>query len=80
MMRTCLALATLAMVAACSINPRNYETEPVTVETAEGAVTCQLYTKRMLDWDRAISRPATMSVEAADEVCREEGRRQQAEG
>ena len=38
--------ATLAIVTACS--PIAYETEPVTLETDEGDVICQLYDSRKL--------------------------------
>lgn len=57
-------------------DPQNYETEPVRVETRQGVVTCQLYTRERVLWDRSIHRPETMSVETADQVCRAEGARQ----
>ena len=60
------------------IDPKNYESEPVEVSTPEGIVTCQLYTKERVLWDRAINRPETMSVEAADAYCLQEGQRQAA--
>jgi hypothetical protein len=60
------------------IDPKDYESEPVEVSTPEGIVTCQLYTKERVLWDRAINRPETMSVEAADAVCMQEGQRQAA--
>ncbi|TCS66977.1 hypothetical protein [Primorskyibacter sedentarius] len=59
-------------LAACS-SPEAFETEPVQVQTSQGIVTCQLYTPGLLDWDRSISRPNSMSVEAADQVCKAEG-------
>ncbi|WP_411837442.1 hypothetical protein [Paracoccus sp. ME4] len=64
-----------ALLAACS--PANFESEPVAVQTPNGTVTCQLYTRGMTDWDRSISRPDTMSVEVADSFCRREGQRLQ---
>lgn len=70
-----IAAVLLSGVAACS--PQRFESEPVTLDTPQGPVVCQLYTKSMLDWDRSVSRPATMSVEAADRLCEDEGRRQQ---
>lgn len=57
------------------ISPQNFESEPVEVRTPEGLVTCQLYTKERVIWDRAIDRPETMSVEVADQVCIAEGTR-----
>ncbi|MCQ0092164.1 hypothetical protein FGD77_10810 [Roseovarius sp. M141] len=70
-----LAAAVLAL-SAC-VSPENYESTPVQVATAQGAVTCQLYTQNRLDWDRSIDRPANMSVETADTICRNEGARRQ---
>ncbi|MDQ7262968.1 hypothetical protein NM680_14315 [Paracoccus sp. PS-1] len=68
--------AALVFLAACSIDPKDYESEPVTVETAAGPVVCQLYTKNIVRWDRAIQRPSTMSVETADQICLNEGLRE----
>ncbi|WP_317056752.1 hypothetical protein [Roseovarius rhodophyticola] len=65
------------VLAGCSVDPRNFETTPVQVKTAKGIVTCQLYTKERVLWDRAIDRPDNMSVREADDVCRAEGIRQQ---
>lgn len=64
------------LLAACSIDPKDYESSPVTVQTAEGPVVCQLYTKAIVRWDRAIQRPGTMSVETADQICLNEGLRE----
>ncbi|WP_022705992.1 hypothetical protein [Paracoccus zeaxanthinifaciens] len=61
-------------LAACS--PKQFETAPVTIDTPQGPVTCQLYTKGLTDWDRSISRPDALSVEAADTLCKNEGIRQ----
>ncbi|MDF3608449.1 hypothetical protein PE067_21270 [Paracoccus sp. DMF-8] len=75
------ALAAAVMtLSACSIDPSDYETDPVQVESAKGSVTCQLYTKRIVRWDRAIDRPATMSVKEADDICLAEGLRTRDEG
>ncbi len=71
---TVLAVAVMAL-SACSIDPSDYETDPVQVESAKGTVTCQLYTKRIVRWDRSIDRPATMSVKEADDICMAEGLR-----
>ena len=64
------------LFAACALDPREYETAPVTVQTAAGPVTCQLYTHEQVVWDRAIGRPDSMDVETADALCRNEGRRE----
>lgn len=69
-----LAAAVLTL-SACSIDPSDYETDPVQLQSAKGTVTCQLYTKRIVRWDRAIDRPATMSVKEADDICMAEGLR-----
>lgn len=66
-----LLLAAAACLTACA--PSQFETEPVEVETPAGTVTCQLYTRGMVDWDRAIARPESMSVAAADAICRQRG-------
>jgi len=65
--------ATLAIVTACS--PTAYETEPVTLETDEGEVVCQLYTHRSVILDRAIHMPHAMHIAEADALCRAEGER-----
>jgi hypothetical protein len=65
------ALISAAVLAACT--PKDFESEPVMVETPEGAVTCQLYTKGLTDWDRSVDHPATMSVAVADSYCKREG-------
>jgi len=71
MNKIALFVTTAALLAACT--PASFETEPVKVETPGGTVTCQLYTKNMLDWDLSIARPDSMSVEAADSYCRQRG-------
>lgn len=73
-MTACLALAP-GLLAGCSFDPRAHETAPVEVRTADGVVTCQLYRRDLVTWDRAIDHPVGMSVRAADEVCRAEGYR-----
>lgn len=64
-----------AVTLAGCVDPKNFESDPVEVSTEFGVVTCQLYTKESVTWDRAIDRPETMSVNAADAVCRAEGGR-----
>ena len=67
----------LAALSACIPSPEELETTPVKVNTPEGIVTCQLYRRDRVNWDRAIDFPASkMSVPQADAYCREEGRRQ----
>lgn len=70
-----LSLIALAL-SGCVPSPENYETTPVQVQTAKGVVTCQLYSKDIVAWDRAIDRPENMTVKEADAVCQEEGRRE----
>lgn len=72
--RTALILPIVAL-AACAPSPEQFETPPVQVQTAKGVVTCQLYTREITAWDRAIDRPATMSVQEGDAVCKAEGER-----
>ncbi|WP_380053956.1 hypothetical protein ACFE33_12505 [Falsihalocynthiibacter sp. SS001] len=66
--------AALIALTAC-ISPENYESAPVQVSTQMGFVTCQLYRRDLVVWDRAIGRPEGMTVEVADNVCRAEGER-----
>ena len=76
--RNLILCSTLPLVlAACAPDPRAYETDPVEVQTSQGVVTCQLYTRNIVAWDRAIDRPDTMSVQQADQICKTEGQRQQ---
>lgn len=67
------ALAAVAVTAGCT--PEQMETTPVVVQTAQGPVTCQLYTLRQVMWDRAIGHPNGMDVKTADAACRAEGYR-----
>ena len=69
--------ATLAIVTACS--PTAYETEPVTLETDKGDVTCQLYGENSVILDRAIHMPHAMHIAEADALCRAEGERRMKE-
>ncbi len=74
--KTTLLLPILAGLSACVPSPEKLESEPVTVQTPKGAVTCQLYTRNTVIWDRAIDFPATkMSVAEADAYCKQEGQR-----
>lgn len=68
-----LAPAALLAASGCTDVKRGYETPPVAVSTAQGAVTCQLYTPNAVLWDRALSKPATMSDADANRQCRAEG-------
>lgn len=69
--------AAIVLLSACAPDPRSFESEPVDVKTAQGIVTCQLYTKERVLWDRAIDRPEGVTIQQADAVCRAEGRRLQ---
>jgi hypothetical protein len=64
----------VAGLAAC-VSPESYESEPVEIDTPAGVVTCQLYTRDLVIWDRAIDRPDSMSVSTADAICVNEGQR-----
>lgn len=67
------ALTGATLMSGCT--PEQFETTPVVVQTAQGPVTCQLYTLRQVTWDRAINHPGGMDVKTADNVCRAEGAR-----
>lgn len=71
----CITAAVLAVVAlgAAACTPHDLESPPVKVSTPKGDVVCQLYTRSVLDWDRAIKVPAGMSAETADGICRNRG-------
>jgi ABC-type uncharacterized transport system auxiliary subunit len=69
------ALTGTAILAGCTIDPQDHATTPVQVQTAQGIVTCQLYTKENVIWDEAISAPAGMSIQQADRICKAEGQR-----
>ncbi|MEL7013596.1 MAG: hypothetical protein AAFO72_09980 [Pseudomonadota bacterium] len=81
-MKQSIMIAGMALLGAagCTLDPRNFETEPVEVATSKGVVLCQLYTKETVVWDRAIDRPDGMSVQEADDICRAEGARQSEAG
>lgn len=70
--------AGIAALAACSLDPKDYESTPVSVDTPQGQVVCQLYTKDIVRWDRSIDRPANMSVKTADAYCLQEGQKEKA--
>jgi len=63
------------MALSACVAPEAYESAPVQVETSKGVVTCQLYTKTMTDWDRALDAPKGMTVGEANAVCEDAGRR-----
>ena len=63
------------ILAGC-LSPEGYESEPVQLQTAQGPVICQLYTRDRALWDRAIHRPQTMTVQTADAIRMAEGERQ----
>ncbi|WP_372573985.1 hypothetical protein [Ruegeria jejuensis] len=70
------ACAAAVILSGCVPSPENYETTPVQVQTEKGIVTCQLYSKDLVVWDRAIDRPNSMGVQEADAICKEEGKRE----
>ena len=69
-----LLAAFVAALSGCA-TPESYETVPVVVETPQGPVTCQLYLRSQVVWDRAIDRPDSMGVTQADNYCIAEGQR-----
>lgn len=68
-------IAASVLVAGCATDPKNYESAPVSVETSKGTVVCQLYTRDLVAWDRAIEVPQKMSISEGDTICRAEGQR-----
>lgn len=70
-----LGILGVTALSAC-MSPADYETTPVIVNTQNGPVVCQLYTREQVLWDRAVSVPAGMTVQEADQVCIAEGHRQ----
>lgn len=65
----------LTALSACAITPEQFESAPVLAQSPAGPVTCQIYTHEQVTWDRSIGRPGSVSVAAADELCRQEGHR-----
>lgn len=70
-----MLLVAAAILSGCASSPQSYESTPVKIETSKGLVTCQLYTRDRVLWDRAIDRPSSMSVKEADSICLAEGKR-----
>ena len=75
MTKLSILVAAAAILSGCTIDPRSYESTPVKVKTPKGLVTCQLYTRERVLWDRSIDRPSNMSLEEADSICLAEGQR-----
>ncbi len=71
-------LASTTFLAGC-LDPRHFESAPVKVKTPQGTVTCKLYTKERVLWDKAIDVPAHMSIADGDRICQAEGYRWQNE-
>lgn len=67
-------LAAAAALSGC-VDPQDYRTPLVEVETEKGIVKCQLYTIDRVWWDESVAHPASMTVEEADAICVEEGHR-----
>lgn len=76
-MKRCLAVSMLAVVALSGCTKESMRSTPVTVQTPEGPVICQLYTRELLWWDEATSYPPSLTQEAANQACKEEGQRLQ---
>lgn len=70
-----ITVAAAAVLISSGCSRAQYETEPVVLQSAQGPVTCQLYTKERVLWDQAISHPESMTREAADQICQAEGQR-----
>ena len=73
-----ILLAPLAL-AACIADPNASESPVIPVDTPAGQVTCQLYTARIVLYDHAVTRPQGMTDAVANQYCRDEGLRRQAE-
>lgn len=69
-----LGCAAFLVLAGC-IDPADYETAPVKLETSKGVVICQLYKPRQVIWDEAISIPPGMTIAEGDQICKNEGLR-----
>ena len=69
------SLLTATVLLAGCLDKDSYKTEPVQVSTAQGVITCQLYTHEKVLWDEAISAPSGMTIDTADKICFEEGKR-----
>ena len=70
-----IAVGGAILTAGCSLDPVDYESAPVSLQSPKGTVTCQLYTKERVIWDRAISVPPGMTIAEGDQLCRNEGLR-----
>ncbi len=66
------ASALLVSIGAC-VPEGMMESDPVTVPTNYGNITCQLYSKDINWWDRSISYPRGMTQQSADQLCFEVG-------
>lgn len=80
-MKSIPLLTSLVAASALSgcIDLQAYATTPVNVQTDKGTVVCQLYTTQRVLWDEAISAPAGMSIQEANQVCIREGNRRLSE-
>ncbi|MFV0386684.1 hypothetical protein [Paracoccus sp. (in: a-proteobacteria)] len=72
-----VALLSVFTVIIAGCTPKDFWSPPVTLDTPKGPVVCELYTKEIVEWDRAILEPEGMSVEEADKLCVEEGKLEQ---
>ena len=67
----------LALALSACVDGTKFVSDPVVLKTSQGEVTCQLYTKRQLQWDEAVEWPEDMHEGLAREYCRAEGIRRQ---
>ena len=75
-----LTLVALALSGCNWYDNRKIETPPVTLNTTEGPVICQLYREDIVWYDRAWVKPSTVTTEQANTLCRKEGERIKAGG
>ena len=63
------SLPLLFSLTACVVpSPRDYETDPVTLNTNKGPA-------NLTAWDRSVGRPEDMTVAEADKICRDHGKK-----
>ncbi|MFV0410595.1 MAG: hypothetical protein ACK5LJ_13170 [Paracoccus sp. (in: a-proteobacteria)] len=76
-LKAAIAITAITTLTACTnmISPKDFESTPVLADSPMGPVTCQIYTREQVTWDRSIGRPANMDVNTADNLCRAEGQR-----
>ena len=68
-----LVAASTLLLSACVPPPASIATTPVTVQTPQGPVVCQLYLPDIVLWDMSTDRPPTMTKDEADKFCVQAG-------